>query len=390
MHVVDQDKPAPSGQPARFSPLKMVARALGAWHAAPASAPPAPHLAATPVAQRPAVEVEAPAAVSGESFLAIVNAMLAADDETDLETDETDFDLVALVGEVHDAFAATAEGQGVNLALTVEPGAPGVYRGDFLRLRQALMNLISGALKATTEDMLVFTAAWRDGALRLEVAGADAAAAMVRVLTDAAPPGPRRPAAQRLALVRTAAMALGGDVYATPGQGVEILIPLRRLADAGPAPTTEEPVPSPARALPMFAPGLRVLVAEENTAHQQVLSTLLAGMGLEAVVVRDGQAVVAAWREERWDALLIDIEGEAICGRSVARSIRAAETVARWPRMPMLALAAHVKARDLDDSFAGVIDGLVAKPIHADGLHQAIATALAADHAAPAAQAWVA
>lgn len=390
MHVVDQDKPGPSGQPARFSPLKMVARALGAWQAAPASAPPPPHLAAMPVAPRPIVEAGPPAAASGESFLAIVNAMLATDDETGLEADETDFDLVSLVGEAHDAFAATAESQGVTLALTVEPGAPGVYRGDFLRLRQALLNLVSGALKATTEDMLVLTAAWQDGALKLEIVGADAANAMVRVLTDKASPGPRRPAAQRLALARTAAMALCGDVYATPGHGIEVIIPLRRLADARPATTTEEPAASPARALPMFAPGLRILVAEENPAHQQVLTTLLAGMGLEAVVVRDGQAVVAAWREERWDALIIDIESESICGRSVARSIRAAETVARWPRMPMLALAANVKARDLDDSFAGVIDGLVAKPIHGDSLHEAIETALAADHAAPAAQVWVA
>jgi two-component system sensor histidine kinase EvgS len=238
--------------------------------------------------------------------------------------------------------------------------------------------------------MVVLTAAWRDGALTLQVAGADTAAAMVRVLTERASPGPRRQAAQRLTLARTAAVALGGDVHATPGQGVEIIIPLQRLADARPAAAPEEPVAAPARALPMFEPGLRILVAEENPAHQQALTTLLAGLGLEAVVVRDGQAVVAAWREERWDALLIDIEGEAICGRSVARSIRAAETVARWPRMPMLALAANLKARDLDDSFAGVIDGLVTKPIHADSLHKAIQIALSADHSAPAAQAWVA
>ncbi|MBU2362966.1 MAG: response regulator, partial [Alphaproteobacteria bacterium] len=155
------------------------------------------------------------------------------------------------------------------------------------------------------------------------------------------------------------------------------------LAEARSVAPVAERVAEPARPLPMFAPGLRILVAEANAAHQQVLTTLLAGMGLEPVVVSDGQDVVKAWREQGWDVLLIDIEGDAICGRSVARSIRGAETVARWPRMPMLALAANVKARDLDDSFTAVIDGLVAKPIHAASLHAAIATALNAETAAP-------
>jgi CheY-like chemotaxis protein len=387
MDVADQ-KIAAGERPARFSPLKMVARALSALQAAPAAPQPVSAAPIPPILDARADEPMA--AASGESFLAIVNAMLASDDETGLESDVAEFDLVALIGEAHDAFAATAEGQGVTLVLTVEPGAPGVYRGDFLRLRQALLNLVAGALKATTEDMLVFTAAWDGHALSLQIADAAVATAMVRVLTNKAQPGARRQAAQRLALARTAATALGGDVHATPGQGVEIIIPLRRLADARPVAAPEQPVATPARPLPRFEPGLRILVAEENAAHQQVLTTLLAGMGLEAVVVRDGQAVVAAWREERWDALLIDIEGEAICGRSVARSIRAAETVARWPRMPMLALAADLRPRDLDDSFAAVLDGLVAKPIHAESLRKAIATALSAEQVIPAAKAWVA
>ncbi|MBU1378327.1 MAG: response regulator [Alphaproteobacteria bacterium] len=382
MYVVDQETGA-GGSRARFSPLKMVARALSALQGPAEPEAPQPALVAAPIAPLFEPHVEAPGAASGESFLAIVNAMLALDDETALEPDATAFDLVGLIGEAHDAFAPEAAGRGVTLALAVAPGTPGVYQGDVGRLRQALLNLISGALKATTEDSLEVTVAWEAGTLTLRVAGAEAAAAMVRVLTDKTQPGPRRPTAQRLALARTAVTSLGGDVQATPGDGVEAIIPLARLAEARSVAPVAERVAEPARPLPMFAPGLRILVAEANAAHQQVLTTLLAGMGLEPVVVSDGQDVVKAWREQGWDVLLIDIEGDAICGRSVARSIRGAETVARWPRMPMLALAANVKARDLDDSFTAVIDGLVAKPIHAASLHAAIATALNAETAAP-------
>ena len=402
-----EDKAGAGGQRPRFSPLKMVARALGARPAdeitPEADAPRAPVRAATP-----AFEAAPAAEVSGESFLAIVNAMVDADDETRLGSDDAEFDLVALIGEAHDAFAGAAERQGVTLALAVAPGAPGTYGGDALRVRQALLNLLAGALKATSDDVLELTAAW-DGALTLHVAGAETAAQMARVLVDGAQPSRRRPAAYRLALARSTAMSLGGDLRATSRDGVEMTLPLRKLADSrsvaprerlapayepalipapapAPAPVTIAP---PAPSLPAFASGLRVLVAEDSPAHQQVLTTLLAGMGLEAVVVNDGQDVVRAWREERWDALLIDIEGEGICGRNVASSIRAAEAKARWPRMPIVALAAHVKIRDLDEDFAEVIDGLVAKPIHAGSLHTAIEAAMNGEVTVSATKGWM-
>lgn len=402
MYDVENDRTGAGEQRPRFSPLKMVARALGGRPIGPATpepqAPVASRTEAPPPIPMPATRADAsPTIAGGEDFLAVVNAMLALDDELRMEPDDTDFDLVSLIGEAHDAFAAAAERQGVTLALAVAPGAPGLYRGDAPRLRQALLNLIAGALKATTEDLLELTAGWNDGAVTLSLSGAEASAAMARVLADPKPPTARRPAAYRLALARTSALALGGEVRATPAHGVEIAVPLRRVADARPAlapaaaprASLSPELPS-APSLPAFAPGLRVLVAEENATHRQMLAALLDGMGLEPVVVADGQAVVAAWREERWDALLIDIEGETVFGRGVAQSIRDAEAKARWPRMPILALAANLTARDLDEDFAEVIDGLVAKPVHAAGLHRAIDEVLGAAPAAPAAKSWVA
>lgn len=393
MYVVDQDDAGADGQRARFQPLKMVARALSAWHGAAgpqlSEEPPASELVsvAPPIMPTPDVGSGEPVAMaSGESLLAIVNALLAPDDEMRLEPDATDFDLVTLVREALDAFGPDAEARGMTLALAVAPDAPGIYQGDVLRLRHMLLNLVSGALKTTTEDTLVFTVSWEAGALTLHVAGAEVSEVMGRVLADKPRPGPRRQAAQRLALSRAAALSLGGAVRAIPADGVEMTIPLRRLADAWPAALREERALAPASPTPLFAPGLRVLVAEENPAHQQMLTTLLAGMGVQAVVVSDGQDMVSAWRQESWDALIIDVEGEAICGPSVARSIRAAEAVARWPRTPMLALAANLKARDLDEDFAEVIDGLVAKPIHAARLHEALGIALGADKRAFAAK----
>jgi len=391
MHVVEEDKAAAGGPRARFSPLKMVARALGALQAPHEAEAETPPLAVTPILSSPVLpspvaRAAQPAAdEAGETFLAVVNAMMALDDEAGLEPDESRFDLVALMGEAHDAFAAAALRRGVTLALAVDPAAAGAYRGDVGRLRQMLLNLVSGGLKATADDMLVCTAGWADGALTLEIEGEAVAAVMARVLAAKQPPGPRQPAAHRLGLAHAAAVALGGEASVTPDRRIELTLPLARIAEAAAAPAQHDPAATPeAPPMPVFAPGLRVLVAEANPAHRQVLTTLLTGMGLDAVPVADGQEAVAAWREQGWDALLIDIESEAVCGRSVARSIRHAETVARWPRMPMLALAATTRMRDLDEDLAAVLDGLVAKPIQPASLAEALEAALAAHHTASA------
>lgn len=365
----------------RFSPLKMVARALGALQG------PSPAVAAPIIRQSErsaetdlptfAPQTISPASAPDDSFLAIVNAMLEGDEDGALTSDDATFDLTAVIGEAHDTFAPAAASQGVTLALAVGPDTAGVYGGDVLRVRQAVLNLISGALKATSGDLLELTVERAAVGLTFQVAADGAAAAMKPVLATPARPGRRRGAAARMAQAHASTVALGGTVQVSPDGAVQMTLPLHRIERApasAPAAATEVDPPTP-----RFDPGLRVLVAEASPPHQQMLATLLAGMGLEAVAVGDGQAVVQAWREERWDVLLIDIEDETMCGRSVAASIRAAEAKARWPRMPMLALAAHLRATDLDEEFAVVVDGLVAKPIHAPTLRQALAAVLDAE-----------
>lgn len=365
----------------RFSPLKMVARALGALQGAPpAVAAPIIRQSARPeAADMPAFAPQTISQVSApdDSFLAIVNAMLDGDDDGALTSDDATFDLTDLIGEAHDAFAPAAAMRGVTLALAVGPDAAGVFGGDVLRVRQAVLNLVSGALKATSGDLLELIVGRTGAGLTFQVSADGAAVAMARVLATPARSGGRRGAAAWMGRAHASTVALGGALHVCPDGAIEMTLPLRRIESAparAPAAATEVDLPTP-----RFNPGLRVLVAEASPPQQQMLATLLGGMGLEAVIVGDGQAMVQAWREERWDVLLIDIEDETMCGRSVAASIRAAEAKARWPRMPMLALAAHLRATDLDEDFAAVIDGLVAKPIHAPTLRQAISAVLDAE-----------
>ncbi|RJF97606.1 EAL domain-containing protein [Noviherbaspirillum saxi] len=66
-----------------------------------------------------------------------------------LELEEIEFDLRKLIEEVIELLAKQAQQKGLELGYLMAPGVPERIRGDSLRLRQVLLNLISNAVKFT-------------------------------------------------------------------------------------------------------------------------------------------------------------------------------------------------------------------------------------------------
>ena len=88
---------------------------------------------------------------SAESLLRILNDILdfSKIEAGKLKLEETDFDLRVLIEGVADVMAVKAQQKGLELTCVIEPDVPTQLRGDPLRLRQILFNLISNAKKFT-------------------------------------------------------------------------------------------------------------------------------------------------------------------------------------------------------------------------------------------------
>jgi CheY-like chemotaxis protein/HPt (histidine-containing phosphotransfer) domain-containing protein len=119
--------------------------------------------------------------------------------------------------------------------------------------------------------------------------------------------------------------------------------------------------------------GLRLLVVEDNTINQRVLTGLLARLGHSAVVAANGRAGLEMLGREHFDAVLMDVQMPEMDGLETTAHIRAAEQKT-GRHLPIVALTAHAMTGDRERCLAAGMDGYLAKPIDPD----ALATALAA------------
>jgi CheY-like chemotaxis protein len=119
----------------------------------------------------------------------------------------------------------------------------------------------------------------------------------------------------------------------------------------------------------------RVLVAEDNTVNQTLARHLLEKRGYVVSVVGDGRAAVAAFAEQRFDIVLMDIQMPGMDGFEATAAIRQHEQLA-GTHVPIVAMTAHALKGDQERCFAAGMDAYVSKPIRQEELFRTIESAL--------------
>jgi len=320
---------------------------------------------------------------SGEALLAILNDILDLSkiEAGKLELEEIEFDLGDVVRGAHQTFTALANEKGLSFGLDIE-AARGVYRGDPARLRQILYNLMSNALKFTRTGEICVTGRFAEEGLVFEVRdtgigiGPEGLAKLFGAFqqVDASTTRQFGGTGLGLSICRQLAELMGGriDVESEVGRGSRFIVtlPLTRVGPErrGPAPLAVEDA--------TLELDLRVLAAEDNSINRLVLQTLLHQIGVEPVMVEDGQAAIDAWKGADWDVILMDIQMPHIDGLSAARTIRDLERRSGRPRTSILALTANAMPHQLATYLAGGMDGHIAKPIQAARLFEALQAVL--------------
>ncbi|MHB8285213.1 MAG: ATP-binding protein [Caulobacteraceae bacterium] len=322
---------------------------------------------------------------SGRSLLAVLNDVLDLSkiEAGRMELELIEFDLEEVVDGVCAAFTAIANRQGLSFGVSLDDGLAGRWLGDSVRVRQILYNLVSNALKFTSEGG-VQVALDRDEAGALRICVIDTGIGMPQdkipelfsnfYQTDSSNTRKFGGTGLGLAICRQLCDLMGGSISAQSVEGVGSTFcatlplqyvgpPLPKIGQGGFDAAGEDEVLGP-----LAAPDFKILAAEDNPANQLVLRALLQAFDVTPLVVGNGRLAVEAWESQNFDLIFMDIQMPDLDGVSATQVIRETEARTGRPRTPIYALSANAMAHQVREYMAVGMDGHVAKPINLEHL----------------------
>ena len=120
---------------------------------------------------------------------------------------------------------------------------------------------------------------------------------------------------------------------------------------------------------------IRVLLAEDNQVNQDVAVAMLEDLGCEVHTVESGEPALIAVQGNVFDIVFMDCQMPGMDGLAATRAIRRLErdgAGAAATRLPIVALTAHVMAKDRHDCDEAGMDGFVTKPFTRSDLAESI------------------
>ncbi len=327
---------------------------------------------------------------SVDALLGVINDVLDFSKiEADrLELDATEFTLRSALADALKPFAVRARAKGLELAYEVADDVPDRLTGDWVRLRQVILNLVGNAIKFT-ERGRVFA--------RIELAGKavayDPRVTLHCVVRDT---GIGVPTDKQQLIFEPFTQADGSMTrkYGGTGLGLTISDRLVRLmggtlsvdstVGAGSAfaftvtlwlPTHQalrEPDPAAPPAPSTAVRRLHLLLVEDNNVNQKVVVWMLRRQGHTFTLAQDGAGAVEAFEREKFDAVLMDVQMPGMDGYEATRRIRAAE--GGGPRhVPIIAMTAHVMKGDREHCLEAGMDAYLPKPVDFQALSRLLA-----------------
>ncbi|WP_407314837.1 response regulator [Pseudomonas sp. nanlin1] len=271
---------------------------------------------------------------AGNELLGLINEILDISriESGQIELDDVQFDLNALIEDCLNIFRAKAEQKNVELISFTQPQVPQVISGDPTRLRQAILSLLENALKKTDQGEVLLAVAIdnRNGEQRLRIAVQDSGEPIPMEDRDALlhaelhgknlPLGNRLGGHLGLVIARQLIMLMNGEfgIKSGPEQGSTLWLTL---------PLPPQSLMQTVSDLDGPLKGARVLVVDDNETCRKVLVQQCSAWGLTVSAAPSGKEALALLRtkahlRDYFDIVLLDQNMPGMTGMQLAAKIK--------------------------------------------------------------------
>jgi two-component system CheB/CheR fusion protein len=314
---------------------------------------------------------------SGDTLIVLINDILdlAKVDAGKMTFEQTPFNLRGSLSTLFHLFEAKAKEQNIALLQEQDATLPDLIKGDPMRLRQILINLVGNAIKFTPTGYIklsVSKASEDEDRIGLRFAVEDTGIGihqerLAKIFNDFEQAG--RDTSRTfggtglgLAIVKQLVELQGGniEVISEPGKGSTFAFTLHfakceqvALSEATDADTTE-------LATPAATKQLKVLVAEDVALNQLLIKIILLDFGFTLDIAANGKIAIEKLRTNTYDIVLMDLQMPEMNGFEATTYIRNE----LHSQIPIIALTADVTKVDVENCKAVGMNDYISKPIN--------------------------
>ena len=324
---------------------------------------------------------------SGKHLLNLINDVLeiAKIEAGKVQLELSNFDLHEMVREVADMMMLRARQKGLQLELDQSSEFPRFIKGDEARLRQILVNLVSNAVKFTSEGSVTMRLAVMEDAhhhllIEIEDTGPGISESDQQRLFK---PFVQLPAGSAkggtglgLSIVSQFVQMMEGriTVESTPGKGslFRVELPLQEADETQVSLLGET---QRGRVIGL-APGQktrRILIVEDQINNQLLLSKLMTDIGMEVKTAENGEECIALYKTWRPDLIWMDRRMPVMDGEEATRRIR---QLPGGDRVKIVAVTASAFTEEQHQILASGMDGFVRKPYRFSEIYESLAQQL--------------
>ncbi len=324
---------------------------------------------------------------SAVSLLDIINDILdlAKIEARGISLAHVDFNLRRALERTMRNFSTQAARKNDTLFLEVAPDVPDVLNGDPGRLAQVLRNLVHNAIKFTENGSITISVTRKepgDDPVTLLFSVSDTGIGVPQdkinrlflsfTQVDSTYQEKYKGTGLGLAISKKLVELMGGAIWVESDEGkgsvfsfTTTLRPQSRQQDADHRPTRsrhEQPSEDNAEAPRLDEPA-SILFAEDNAINQLFIADFLKSAGHRVTTVSNGKEALAAFAQQPFDLILMDIQMPEMDGIEATRSIRGAKNPPFDKAIPILALTAYAMREDRRRFLEAGMNGCITKPV---------------------------